>query len=130
MGKPSRQKGVRGELEVRDVFRRHGFDVDRVPNSGGLRIKGDLHGLVPVHIEVKRRERLNVPEAYRQAIAEAPEGRTPVVAFRSNHMPWLAAISLDELVQLLAARDRLAELELREWTRNELDAADAGAILS
>ena len=44
MGKPSRQKGVRGELEVRDVFRRHGFDVDRVPNSGGLRIKGDLHG--------------------------------------------------------------------------------------
>ena len=44
MGKPSRDKGARGEREVAAIFRAAGFDCNRVPNSGGLRLKGDLYG--------------------------------------------------------------------------------------
>ena len=42
------------------IFRAHGFDCDRVPNSGGLRLKGDLYGTLPVHVEVKRQERAHL----------------------------------------------------------------------
>ena len=56
MSKSERVKGAEGEREVARIYRARGFDVDRVPNSGGLRIKGDLHGDVPEHIEVKRQE--------------------------------------------------------------------------
>src|SRR5437867_1771533 len=71
MGRLSRDKGNRAELEVAAIFREHGFDCDRVPNSGGLRIKGDLYGSVPVHVEVKRQEVLRLRLWLRQAAGES-----------------------------------------------------------
>ena len=107
-GRASRAKGVRGELEVAAIFRAAGFDCDRVPNSGGLRIKGDLYGNVPVHVEVKRAERMRLPEWLAQAALEA-NGRCPVVAFRQSGGQWYAALPLTNLVELLT---NLVELEL------------------
>lgn len=107
-GSRSRRKGVAGELEVRDAFRAWGYDVDRSPNSGGLRIKGDLYGTPPAHIEVKRRERLNVQAAFEQAVADAPADREPLLAARMNRSPWLGVVELDFLVGLLACADALA----------------------
>ena len=110
MGRMQRTKGNRAELEVAAIFRAAGFDCDRVPNSGGLRIKGDLHGDIPVHVEVKRAERLKLPEWLAQARDEAPEGVTPVLAFRRSHEPWYACVPLEALVALLSVA-RLAEVE-------------------
>src|SRR4051812_42378602 len=45
-----RRKGAGGELEVARIFKAAGFDCDRTPNSGGLRIRGDLHGELPLHV--------------------------------------------------------------------------------
>ncbi len=100
MAKASRDKGSRGEREVAAIFRDAGFDADRVPNSGGLRIKGDLYGNLPAHIEVKRCERLKLPEWLRQAEDEC-DGRVPVVAFRQNGGKWFACLPLVELARLL-----------------------------
>jgi hypothetical protein len=102
VGRASREKGGRGELEVAAAFRLAGFDCDRSPNSGGLRLKGDLYGDIPVHLEVKRAERLKIPEWLAQAREDAPAGVTPVVAFRRNREPWYAVLPLDALVALLA----------------------------
>ena len=102
MGRTERDKGAAAERDVARVFRDHGFDLDRTPNSGALRIKGDLYGNVPAHIEVKRQETLRLPLWLRQAAAEAPPGVTPVVAFRQNRGAWYAALPLDCLAALLA----------------------------
>ena len=102
MSAAQRDKGARAELEVAKVFQAAGFDCNRVPNSGGLRIKGDLYGDVPAHVEVKRAERLCIPEWWRQAQGEAPEGVLPVLAFRQSRGEWLAAVPLPALVALLA----------------------------
>lgn len=102
-GAMPRRKGVRGEQEVAAIFRAAGFDCDRTPNSGGLRIRGDLAGTVPAHVEVKRQEVLRLPTWLRQAESEAPAGVTPVVAFRQNGGVWYAALPLAELVTLIAA---------------------------
>ena len=102
MARASRDKGIRGELEVASIFQKRGFDCDRTPNSGGLRIRGDLHGTVPAHLEVKRQETARPWVWFDQAASEAPGGVTPVVAFRRNNSPWLAIVPLEELARLMA----------------------------
>lgn len=111
MGRAQRDKGNRGELEVAAIFRSAGFDCDRVPNSGGLRIKGDLHGDIPVHVEVKRAERLKIPEWLEQARDEAPAEVTPLLAFRRSHEPWYGVLPLEAVVVLLSVARLAAPAE-------------------
>jgi hypothetical protein len=102
MAKASRDKGARGEREVAAIFRAAGFDCNRVPNSGGLRLKGDLYGALPdLHVEVKRAERWDVPGWIRQAESEAPVTAIPVVCFRRNQGEWYAVLRLGALTGYL-----------------------------
>jgi hypothetical protein len=98
MAASSRRKGVTGEAEVRRILERAGYDVR------GLEGRGDWFCLlgsdVALHIEVKRAERLKLPEWLRQAAAEAPERTVPVVAFRQNRGEWYACLPLAALVEL------------------------------
>ncbi len=100
MSRAERDKGAIGEREVAAVFRSHDFDVDRVPNSGGLRIPGDLYGSVPLHVEVKRQEVWRLPLWIAQTEADAA-GAPWLLAFRRNRSPWYGAAPLDYLVGLL-----------------------------
>ena len=106
MSRSERDKGAAGEREVAAIFRAHGFDCDRVPNSGGLRLKGDLYGSryrrLPCHVEVKRQERAQIWAWWAQATSEAEEDVRPVLAFRRNRSEWLAVVRLDDLLELLA----------------------------
>jgi Holliday junction resolvase len=101
LSKSERAKGAGGEREVAAIFRHYGFDCDRVPNSGGLRLKGDLYGTIPAHVEVKRQEVARPWLWWLQASSEAPEGVAPVVAFRRNGSSWLAIVALDHLAELM-----------------------------
>lgn len=101
MARASRTKGVAGEREVAAIYRRAGFAVR------GLEGEGDhlcvaANGLT-IHSEVKRAERLKLPEWLRQLNAEAPHGTVPVLAHRQNRQPWYATLRLDDLVALLQA---------------------------
>lgn len=106
MSGTERRKGKTGELEVAAVFRSAGFDCDRTPNSGGLRIKGDLHGELPLHVEVKRQEVARPWLWADQAALDAGVDRRWLVAMRRSRSPWLALLPLDDVVQLLEL-DRL-----------------------
>ena len=101
MGKSERNKGANGEREVASLFRTYGFDCDRVPNSGGLRLKGDLIGVPGLHVEVKRQEVARPWAWWEQAESETPPGSVTVVAFRRARSPWLAIVRLDVLAELL-----------------------------
>ena len=98
MGRPSRQKGARGERDFRDLLRRHGFTCERDGSE-----RGDLiHNVPGTHIEVKRRETLAIPTWIRQADADAPLGTVAVVAFRANRQPWRVVLAADEFLRLKA----------------------------
>lgn len=110
MGRAEREKGARYELEVAKEFRAAGFDVDRVPNSGGLKVKGDIKAndtsLDGFHLECKRQETLALPKWLRQAHEEAPDGSTPVVIFRQSSRGSKLGVShaclpLADLIELL-----------------------------
>lgn len=104
MTRSEREKGARGEREVAAIFRAHGFDCERTPNSGGLRFRGDLLGLLGVHVEVKRQEIARPWAWWEQAKSEAAESVAPVmplVAFRRNDSEWLAIVPLDALAEMM-----------------------------
>lgn len=104
MGKKSRDKGKRGELEWRDRLRTHGYvGAERgaqrsgSPDSPDVKVPS-LAGLV--HFEVKRAERLSLWSALKQATDEAGEAM-PVVAHRPNGKPWVCVLRGEDLLWLL-----------------------------
>ena len=56
---------------------------------------------LPVHLEVKRQERLRLSEAVAQAVHDANNHALPVVVHRSNRQPWLVTARLEDVLRLL-----------------------------
>lgn len=101
MGKSSQRKGRDGERELRDVLQGYGYQVEcGDPVSFGS--VPDLVGLPGIHIECKRVEKLNVPEAMRQAVRDSERFRDgmPVLFHRRNRQPWLVTMRLDDWMKV------------------------------
>ena len=110
MGGSSQRKGADGEQELAALLRQHGYEIER----GGSLSFGevpDLVGLPGIHIEVKRVERLNVPEAMNQAIRDADrfhDGK-PTLFHRRNRQPWLVTMRLMDWLALYKSTDQNPE---------------------
>ena len=105
-GRHSQRKGADGERELAAVLREYGYDMER----GGSMSSGevpDLVGLPGVHIECKRVERLNVPEAMQQAVTDSQRFKDgmPALFHRRNRQPWLVTIRLEDFMQLYQRKD-------------------------
>ena len=74
MGKPSRDKGKRGEREIAGLLRDYGYDARRGVQYHGGADSPDVVGLPGVHIEVKRTETLSLYPAMEQAKHDAAQG--------------------------------------------------------
>lgn len=104
MSRSAQRKGAGGERELVLLLRDHGYDVQR----GGSLTFGevpDIIGLPGIHIETKRVERLNVPEAMRQAIRDSERFRdgAPALFHRRNREPWLVTMLLEDWIDLYEA---------------------------
>lgn len=97
-----RTKGKVGEREFAQLLRDHGIAARRGVQYAGGPDSPDIVADLPFHFEVKRVEALNIHKAYAQACADAAPGRTPVVAFRRNHGPWLITLQAGEFLHLLS----------------------------
>lgn len=102
----SQRKGADGERELAAVLRGYGYDLKR----GGSLSFGevpDLVGLPGVHIEVKRVERLNVPQAMAQAVRDSEKFQDsfPTLFHRRNREPWLVTMRLEDWVKLYEAQN-------------------------
>lgn len=100
MGRSSQRKGAAGEKELAAYLAEAGYTTER----GGFCFgeKPDLMGLPGIHVECKRVERLNVPEAMRQAARDAEKFQDglPVVFHRRNREPWLVTMRLKDWLNL------------------------------
>lgn len=100
-GKSSQRKGAAGERELAALLREYGYPVER----GGSLSFGevpDLTGLPGIHIECKRVERLNVPEAMTQAVRDSEHFNdgAPTVFHRRNRSEWLVTMRLVDWIEL------------------------------
>lgn len=105
MSRSQQRKGADGERELAEVLRGYGYEVER----GGSLSYGtvpDLVGLPDIHIEVKRVERLNVPEAMKQSVRDSARFHdgSPALFHRRNREPWLVTMRLDDWIQLYRKR--------------------------
>lgn len=101
MSKASQRKGADGERELAALLQKQGYPVKR----GGSLSFGevpDLTGLLGVHVECKRVERLNIGEAMAQAIRDSERFRdgAPTVFHRRNRQPWLVTMRLTDWLVL------------------------------
>lgn len=101
MGKAQQRKGANGERELARILAGYGYDLQR----GGSLSFGevpDLVGLPGIHIEVKRVERLNVPEAMSQSERDSKcfQDGAPTVFHRRSRSPWLVTMRLEDWMKL------------------------------
>ena len=99
MGKPSREKGKRGEREFAKWLTANGHRARRGQQYDG--IEGDdvvCPSLAAYHIEVKRVEALRLKDSLAQAIADA-RGRIPVVAHRRNQGEWMIIMRASDWIK-------------------------------
>lgn len=100
-GRASQRKGRGGELELARVLQGYGYDV-----QPGLAVSygttPDISGLPGIHIECKRVERLNVPEAMKQAVRDAEKFHdgAPTLFHRRSREPWLVTMRLSDWLEL------------------------------
>lgn len=104
MPRRERIKGKVAELEVVHAFDDAGFPCRRSGDTG--QIVGDLDGLPDLYVEVRRRERLDMPGWIREVADETPEGKVGVLAFRRSREPWHVCIGLEDFLTLLQEAKR------------------------
>ena len=102
MGKSSQRKGRGGELELVQLLHSYGYTDVRPGKPISYGEEPDVVGLPGVHIECKRVERLNVPEAMQQAERDAQRFKDgiPVLFHRRNRQPWLVTLHLKDFIQI------------------------------
>lgn len=107
MSKSQQRKGRSGELELCRLLQSYG-----IPAEPGQAVSfgstPDVTGIPGVHAEVKRVERLNVPEAMNQAIRDSEkfnDGK-PILFHRRNRSPWLATMCLEDWVKIYKAGEQ------------------------
>lgn len=97
----SRRKGKRGELELSKILREYGYkDCRRGQQYCGGNGDADVVGLPGVHIEVKRRERLDIYGAIGQAKHDKRDAELPAVFHRKNDCEWLVTMPLDDWIKI------------------------------
>lgn len=100
----SKKKGKRGELEVTSLLKKFGFNAHRSVQYCGA--TGDVPDVVveglPLHIEVKRVERLNLKQAYQQAVHDSKKNgnNVPVIFHRLSYQPWMVTLSAEDFLEL------------------------------
>lgn len=100
-GRKSRRKGKVGERQVCEVARANGHpEAERAWKTPQL--DGDIANVGPIHLEVRRRERLEINKWAAEVEGKARNGNIPVMAYRKSDDPWRAVLPLADLLAIIA----------------------------
>lgn len=104
-GRGRRQKGIEGELEVRDLHRLAGYQAERGQQRAGGGDSPDVKTNAPHFVEVKRTETFNIYQAWEQAEKDNDTDLPSVVFHRRNNKPWLVVIGGERYLSLLRGQE-------------------------
>ena len=102
MGKREQAKGRRAELELCRLLNGLGLTDVRPGVAASFGTEPDITGLDGVHVEVKRREGVDLSAALRQAHADAEHfgDGVPAVFHRGNRQAWRVTMELPAWAEL------------------------------
>lgn len=100
----SKRKGSRGERQLRDVWKKHGYENAHRSQqySGRGESAADIEGIDPgLHIECKVGYSYKTVYAFMdQAARDAREGEIPIVNCKMDRQEWLCVMRLDDFIEL------------------------------
>lgn len=106
MGSKSQRKGRCAELELTRLLQAHGIPAEpgKAVSYGST---PDITGVPGIHVEVKRRENVNLSAALAQAAADAERFRdgVPTVFHRKNREDWRVTMLLNDWLTLYQAAE-------------------------
>lgn len=107
IGRASKQKGARFELEIAHYLQDHGFpEAHRTAqHCGKTGDAGDVEGVKYLHIECKHVEKLNLYNAYHQAVRDnnaKNNGDIPIVVHKKNRETVMVSLSLDDFMKIFS----------------------------
>lgn len=100
MGRKEREKGKRGEREVANILKEHGYEARRGQQFSGKNGDADVVGMDGYHLEVKFCETTKVWEWYEQSETDARDGEIPLVVFRRSRSPWMVALKWEDFLNI------------------------------
>lgn len=108
MSASQRTKGAVAEREVISILHAHGWGfAERTSNGRVQSGRNDVaHGPAGCAIEIKRQEKLNVPAALDQLERDSDPLDVPILVHRPSRHEWMATLPLEELLPLLALKER------------------------
>lgn len=112
MGKMSRDKGKRSELELVHLLRDfYGYEVRR---GDCFRHQPDIVGMWGIHIEVKNVQKVDIASWYWQSweAAKKYDDGIPVVIHKENRKPWLVTLAYQDYTETM--RGEAADMDDRE----------------
>ncbi len=101
MSKMQQAKGRRGEMEICRILQANGIDA-QPGQAVSFGSTPDVLNIPGVHPEIKRVERLNVPEAMAQAVRDSEKFKdgAPTLFHRRNRSPWLVTMRLEDWLEM------------------------------
>jgi hypothetical protein len=96
----SRDKGARYERELAGQLRDYGYAARRGQQYSGANGDADVVGLPGLHIEAKRREKMQLYDWMAQSVRDARPGELPVVMHRKNDSQTLVTMRLPDFMKL------------------------------
>ena len=81
-------------------MREYGYDCRRGQQYCGASGDADVVGLLGIHIECKRVEKLNLLDAVSQAVRDAAKGLLPAVFHRKDRCEWLVTMRFVDWMEL------------------------------
>lgn len=111
IGRASKAKGARFELEIAHYLQDHGYPDARrtAQHCGKTGDVGDVEGIAGLHIECKHVERLNLYSAYHQAVRDNSAKNSddiPIVVHKKNREATLVSLSLDDFIKIFATYNK------------------------
>ena len=99
----SRSKGKRGELELAEILRSHGWEARRGQQFKGGTDSPDVVTNMPgnFHVECKRVEAGSLYAWLEQSTRDAHHDASPVVMHKRNGKPWVAILTLENFATLV-----------------------------
>lgn len=103
IGKASKARGKRAELDLAHKLQEFGFEARRTAQYCGKAGTSDVIGVPGVHCECKAVQRLNIWEALDQSKRDTEaedSGDIPAMFFKRNRSGWYVALPLVDFVRL------------------------------
>ena len=114
IGRASKKKGARFELEIAHYLQDHGYPETHrtAQHCGKTGAAGDVEGVKGLHIECKHVEKLNLYNAYHQSVRDNSAknaGDIPVVIHKKNRETTLVSLSLEDFLKIFSSYNKKGE---------------------